>query len=229
MRKGLLFLVIIILYQSCGGKKSAPIPATTPGKAVLATPAKNSLCVTGAAISATESSVTFSWNASDNTDEYDLVVKNLLTSTISNQTTPLTQLAVTLLQNTPYSWYIVSKSKKNSTTTQSDSWKFYNSGSGIITYAPFPAEIISPAPNEIITSATADLSWKGSATDPSTIANYDIYFGSTNTPLVFKTNLTDTVLKSVNLASNTTYYWRVVTRDISGNTSDSGLFQFRTK
>jgi hypothetical protein len=30
------------------------------------------------------------------------------------------------------------------------------------------------------------------------------------------------------VVANTTYYWKVITRDTKGNTSDSGVFEFKT-
>src|SRR5438874_9061701 len=131
MRNRLLTILLATIISGCGGsKKNAPQPASPPGKAVLTAPVQNAVCVTGTVISGTQSSVTFIWNAADHADSYDLVIKNLLTSTSSSLTTDKTQLAITLLRNTPYSWYVVSQSSKVSTTAQSDSWKFYNSGPG---------------------------------------------------------------------------------------------------
>jgi hypothetical protein len=201
---------------------------SAPVKAVLTAPAQNGVCITGTVISGTQSSVTFLWNASDYTDSYDLVLKNLLTLTTTTQSTTNTQLSITLARNTPYSWYIVSKSTKIATTAQSDTWKFYNSGSGVVTYAPFPADPSAPTYGQVVTTATVNLSWKGSAVDNNTIANYDVYFGTTTNPAILKSTITDTFVNNVNLASKTTYYWKVITRDINGNTSDSGLYQFST-
>ena len=227
MRKHLLIVASISLaLMSCGGKKNNPVP--DPAKAVLVFPAQNAVCTTGTVISASQSSITFTWNAADNTNSYDLNLKNLLTSATTTQNTANTKLTITLARNTPYSWSITSRSSKTSNTVQSDTWKFYNSGPGVVTYAPFPAEITSPTFGEKVTAVAGkvDLSWTGSAVDNSSIANYDVYFGTTATPAVFKNAITDSFVNNVNVTSGTTYYWKVITRDVDGNTSDSGLFQF---
>ena len=213
MRKTALYITIICLLMGCGGgKKNNPTPVLSPVKAVLTAPAQNAVCTTGTIVSGTQSSILFTWNASANTDSYDLVLKNLLTSISTTQSTGQTQLTITLLRNTPYSWYIVSKSTKTTTTAQSDTWKFYNSGPGVVTYAPYPAEINSPTFGQSVTAnaGTVDLTWTGSAVDSSTIANYDVYFGTTATPPLFKSNVTDSFVNGVSVTSGTTYYWKVV-------------------
>jgi len=232
MRKELLIVSVILILTGCGGKKNNPVPTPPPDinptQATLSAPAQNSVCTSGTILSATQSSIAFSWNASTNTNSYNLVVENLLTSDSTVQNTTQTQLTITLLRNTPYSWYIVSKSSKTSATAQSATWKFYNSGPGVVTYAPFPADITSPTFGQIVTptAGTVDLTWVGSVVAPDVIANYDVYFGTTSTPAILASAITNNFLNNVTVAANTTYYWHVVTRDVSGNTSDSGLYQF---
>jgi hypothetical protein len=156
-----------------------------------------------------------------------LIVKNLLTSDSTVQNTTQTQAPVTLLRNTPYSWYIVSESTKTTATARSPVWKFYNSGPGAVTYAPFPAELTSPGFAQLVAnSGTVNLTWKGSVVAPDVIASYDVYFGPTSSPAMKASAITDSYLNSVTVAASTTYYWKVITKDTFGNTSDSGLYQF---
>lgn len=227
MRNWILFIALIMVLQGCG-KKNNPSPKTIPGKAALTSPTQNAVCTTGTIISNTESSILFTWNSSTNTGSYDLVLKNLLTSATTTQNTTATQLTVTLARNTPYSWYVVSKSTQSGATSQSDTWKFYNAGPGVITYAPFPAEITSPMFGQNVTAnqGTINLTWKGSSVNPGTITGYDVYFGTTNAPSVLKNGIKDSFLNGVPITSKTTYYWKVLTWDVDGNGSDSGLFQF---
>ncbi len=224
MIKKLFIIPALLFLMGCGGGKNNN-PTPTPSKATLMTPAQNAVCTTGAIISNTQSSITFNWDASNNTDSYDLVVKNLLTSATVTQNTTNTSLSLSLTRNTPYSWYIVSKSTKSTSTGQSDTWKFYNSGPGVVTYAPYPAEITSPTFGQAVTTATVNMVWQGSGVDAA-IANYDVYFGTTTSPGLLKSNVTNSFLNNVAVSAKTTYYWKVITRDVNGNTSDSGLYQF---
>lgn len=227
MSAKLFVIPLLFVCMACGGKKHNPAPA--PGQAVLISPAKDALCTTGAVLSPTQSSVSFTWNASANTDSYNLIVKNLITSATITQSTTATQIAITLDRNTPYSWSVLSKSSKSDLTALSDIWKFYNAGPGVITYAPYPAELSSPAFGQKVNTATVNLTWIGSAINNTTIANYDVYFGTTETPALLKNAVTDSFVNGVNVNSGTTYYWKVITRDINGNTSDSGLSEFSTE
>jgi hypothetical protein len=228
MKKALIIFSVILILTGCGGKKNNPPPDINPVAATLTAPAQNEVCTTGTIISATESTVQFTWDAPTNTNSYELVLENLLTSTKTSQTTAQTQISINLLRNTPFSWYIISKSSNTSATAQSSTWKFYNSGPGVVTYAPFPADITSPTFGESITATNGaiDLTWQGSSVNPGTIANYDVYFGTTNTPPIAYSATTNSYVDNVTVVSGTTYYWRVITRDIQGDTSDTGLYQF---
>jgi hypothetical protein len=219
-------ILLLLLIVTIGCKRENPEPES-PAKATLVFPASNALCTAGTVISATQSTVILTWNASANSDSYAVTIKNLITGDVVTQGTNTNQLAVTILRGTPYSWYVVSKSASTSATAQSDTWKFYNSGVGIINYPPFPAAIIEPIFSQIITTSNSmiTLTWSGSDTDGD-IAGYDIYFGTTSTPPLFRTNYTNMSLGNVPVVAKTTYYWKVITKDTQGNTSDSGTYQF---
>lgn len=234
MRKGILILLLFSVILGCKKSKpgdtpepTPPVPqAPAPEKAVLTSPAMNEPCLSGVSVSALESSVVFSWTAAKNAESYDLVLKNLLTNATSTHAAGQTTLKVNLLKNTPYSWFVKAKTSKTTTVSQSDTWKFYNSGDGSVTYAPFPAEIISPvyAANLAATNKVT-LKWTSSDVD-NDIVSHAVYFGTSATPALFNESIIAKEL-DVTVTSNTTYYWRVVTRDATGNTSDSGIFQFK--
>jgi hypothetical protein len=224
----ILFLSLIVL-NSCKKTGDVEIPGTTPPSAATLTfPAQNSACTTGTVISATQSTIVFSWNTSANTTGYELNVKNLLTGVTTSYLTLNNQLSVDLLRDTPYSWYVASKSTTSSVTTKSDPWKFYNAGLGSSSHPPFPADGLKPTFNQDITATAGvvNLSWTG--TDPdNNITSYDVYFGTTANPASFKTGLTDAFTNGVSVTAGTIYYWKVITKDAQGNTSDSGVFQFK--
>lgn len=223
--KNALFFLVLLSLAGCSGKHNNPAPPS-PEKVVLNAPAQNSICVSGTIVSNAISEITFTWNASLYTESYDLHIVNLLThEPVATQTTTATKLAVQLSRSTPYSWYVVSRS--SSATVTSDTWKFYNSGSGVVSYAPFPADIISPAfgTNITSTSGAINLTWKGSEVNNGALT-YDVYFGKTTTPVLLKSGITDMFLNNVPVTSGTTYYWRIVSKDTQNNSSDSGLYQF---
>jgi hypothetical protein len=241
MKRPLLALTICLLILGCGGKGNNPQPGgngggggtTTPPaptQASLVSPAQNAVCTTGTIVSDTTSTISFSWDASSNTSSYQLSIQNLVTNAVVTQTTSATQVSVTLLRNTPYAWFVVSSSTKTTTTAQSTTWKFYNAGAGVVSYAPFPADIVSPTYGQDVTPSAGaiSLTWKGSDVSANSIANYDVYFGTTKTPPLLQGKITATTISNVTVAPNTTYYWEVITRDDLGNTSSSGIYQFTT-
>jgi hypothetical protein len=216
--------LLVFALSTCAKKESEP-PA--PLATVLNEPLKDEVCLTGKIISDSESTIEFKWTAAANAESYELSIKNLLTSVIATHTTSATNIVLTLARNTPYSWFVTSKSSKSATTAVSPTWKFYNSGSGATSYPPYPAEIISPTLGQKITAANGKLTlqWRGLDTD-NDIVNYDVYFGTSNAPGILQSKLSETSLPNVAVNPSTTYYWKVITRDAKGNTSDSGTFQF---
>ena len=200
-----------------------------PTKAVLSLPLNNEACISGTVISSTQSSITFKWAASQNTETYDLTIKNLESGATTSQNTNLTEVSVSLARNTPYSWFVTAKSSKIATTAVSDTWKFYNSGEAISSYAPFAAEMVSPLMAQRInpTAGKIILDWTGSDVD-NDISNYDVYFGTTTIPALLKSNQVESMLTDVAVNAGTTYFWKVITKDRKGNTSDSGIYIFYT-
>ena len=221
MRKFFLISLAAVMSLTVSCKKESD-----PGKADLIFPKKDEACITGNVVSDTENSIKFSWKASENTDTYTLTIKNLLNGEIITHITGGTILDVQLQRNTPYSWTVISQSTSNKTAI-SDTWKFYNSGPGVLSYTPYPAEIVSPVMGEKVNASTSKVSldWTGSDTD-NDIVSYDVYFGNKSVPALLKANNTDSKLDEVSVSGSGTYYWKVITKDSKGNTSDSGVYQF---
>jgi hypothetical protein len=225
MRRRFAFLIISLIIISFGCEKEAPAPIA----AVLVSPLYNEACTTGIILSDTESKIYLSWNAGANAESYEVTLMNLLNQDKQTKVTNANTIEVTLKRNTPYSWYVTSKSSKSPVTAKSSIWKFYNPGLGTSSFPPYPAEIISPTLGQKVTAINGKLTlqWRGLDTD-NDILNYDVYFGTSNAPGILQSKLSETSLANVAVNPATTYYWKVITRDAKGNTSDSGTFQFIT-
>jgi hypothetical protein len=205
-----------------------------PGKSTLTAPANNKTCETGTSVSDTKSEVTFTWGASADTNTYDLKITDLNSSTITNKTgLSTTTTKVTLDKGVPYSWNITSKSTASTTTTASDTWKFYLAGTGIVNYAPFPADLKTPPSGSTITrdgDGKVAFTWDGSDPDTGDTLKYTLYVDKTDgkqTPPTAQTDLTAKTA-SVALEAATTYYWRVKTSD-GVNSSYSIVYSFKTE
>ena len=198
-----------------------PAPAPTPqvpspGKSSLSAPENNEVCYEGEEVDDSNSEVTFSWDASSDTDSYDLVITNQETSQSQTESgITSTSKAVTLATDVSYSWKIVSKANDTSDTTDSDTWQFYLAGDGQENYAPFPATILSPTSGAAVdtNNGSITLSWEGNDPDEGDSLTYTIYFDEVDglqDPI--EEDSSETELE-VSVESRTTYYWRVKTSD----------------
>lgn len=192
-------------------------------KVNLQFPHEDGLCNVGTNITPTQSTVVFEWEASTIAEGYTITVTNLISgNTIVDETTE-DKIGIVLNRATPYSWFVASKA--GARTENSDVWKFYNAGPGVQTYAPFPATLNAPNMAASVNAGNVTLLWTGSDVDDD-IAGYDVYFGTSNNPSIHASDVSASQLQ-VSVASGTIYYWKIVTKDATGNTSESGTFQFR--
>jgi hypothetical protein len=220
--KRYVILMFAMLTAACG-KDTETVPP--PGKVNLLTPAQNILCTDGTILSDTTSTLQFTWTKAENADGYRLYLQDL----VSKQTVAITvtdsQTVCTLIRNRPYAWYVVSLSTKANASTKSDIWDFYVAAPAAVAYPPFPARVLTPADGAAVTSTKIDLSWSGSDAD-NDITGYDVYLSNIPFPTLLQANVTDMFLKDVPVTTGT-YYWKIITHDSKGNTSDSGLFSFK--
>jgi hypothetical protein len=223
MKKFSVIFILLLLFN-CSSENSG---STIPTPAALTFPDNNKECTTGIEVNATQSSVTFTWNASVNTDSYDIIIKNLDTNSSLTFSSITNEKTITINKATPYSWYVISKSTTEIETAQSETWKFYNAGDGVQSYAPFPAELIAPTMGSNLTGVTTvTLEWSGSDVD-NDIIGYDIFIDTTSPPTTqLGSNQTETTIDATVAAGNV-YYWRVITTDSEGNNSESEIFSFR--
>lgn len=224
MRYLSIFLFVALCF-SCKKKD----PANPPEITQLVFPQNNSECTTGRDIGPNSSMVEFRWQKALNTDTYVVSVTNMNTNITQTESTSALSKEFPLEKGAPYSWLINSKNASILEAATSQTWRFYNSGFQT-TYAPFPAEIIMPAFGASIfmdSNNEVNLSWSGSDID-NDIESYELYFSTTTPPNTLLETSTATS-STVTVESGADYYWKVLTIDGEGNTSDSGIFNFRVR
>lgn len=189
----------------------------------LVFPFEDELCNEGTNLTPTESTIFFEWEPNDNAEMYTLSIENLNTAAIETYETIDFIIPITLERAEAFRWF-VSYNYQEETKT-SAVWNFYNAGPGVQTYAPFPAQIISPSMAQTINATNSvSLQWSGSDVDNDIVA-YDVYFSNSNPPDLISSDTTASQL-SVSVISSSIYYWNIVTKDAAGNTSESGVYQF---
>ncbi len=215
------FLIVLLTLISCGSGDDSNngnennIPE--PDAATLNKPSNNSECLQVDAVK-------FEWNNSKNTTSYDIEVKNLSNNLVISQSTTSNNVEITLEKGFPYSWQITSKNE-GSVTKKSDIWKFYLSGTPLKNHAPFPAEIVTPKPGETIVKGNIELSWTFSDIDSSDTHTFEIYLDTQNASTIIESDYSATK-KSVSINLAGTYYWKIITKDNHGSTSNSGISSF---
>ena len=219
-----LMLTALSSCSSGAGEDTLTPPIEAPGKSALTAPANNAPCQDVN----TAGQVTFQWSAATNAETYDLKITNLNTNASSSQTDITgTSKAVTLNRGIPYSWQVTAKNK-GTTTTASDTWRFYLAGDGVVNYAPFPASPLSPTPGATVTptEGKVTISWESGDADGDALT-YTLYADAVDgaqSPVA--SNVTATSL-ALSVQAGTVYYWRVVAND-GKNTATSILYTFKT-
>lgn len=225
MKKYFALVVLSLLVLTCKKKESPKSPVA----ALLTFPLQNSECNTGVDLNATTSRVEFSWQAAKHTDTYELRVTNTASNITQTVSTSSLFAQLPLEKGAPYSWSVVSRNDETEDIASSAVWQFYNAGFAI-TYAPFPAQVVHPESGSRVIkdiNNEVELEWFGADIDGD-IVGYEVYFGSVSPPVDLVASPSVSVQRAkVTVVSNTTYYWKVLSRDSEGNTSDSGIFTFK--
>ena len=232
MKRFILASCILFSVLSCskGGDTPKEEENLDPTAASLVFPLNNSECIEGVIKSKSKSTVTFKWEATLNTDGYELKLKNLSTGVSIGYNTSNSEIPIELERGVAYSWYVISKNNISGEKAESKVWKFYNASESSSSYAPFPAEVVAPEINVKLPYSENGITLEWSASDVDNDINaYDVYFGVGKNPELYKENVSLNKLENVAVQMETMYYWKVITIDSKGNTSTSDLFQFKVK
>ncbi len=227
-------MVFSLFIVSCGGgSDDSPAPRSSqqivpdPKATTLIFPGDNTECNEGVVIDELKSRVTFQWNASEDTDNYEVNIRNISTNVSTTSTISAEESAITIDRGAPYEWFVISKATGSNVTASSAKFKFYNQGPGIENYAPFPAEALNPTRGADVTNSggIVTLSWKGTDID-NDIVTYEVFFGTNESPTDSLGTTSENNLDAT-VTAGTIYYWRVVISDEQGNTSQSEVFEFK--
>lgn len=235
--KILIIGILHLGFSSCGGGDSSSddIPPVEPSPEVLApTPAtlifpeNNTECNEGVVSSSdeTKSTVPFEWNAGQNTDSYEINLKNLETNGTQKSTSTSTEKDIIIDRGVPYEWFVVSKASGTNETATSPVFVFYNQGPGLENYAPFPATAVNPKRGSSVpNSATIILEWSASDLDED-ITSFEILFGTLESPENSLGTTEETTIQT-DISPGNTYYWQIITKDANENSSNSEIFNFQ--
>lgn len=228
-------ILILLLALACGGSgdsppEEEPEQIENPVATTLIFPENNTECQEGTIVSNTQSRILFQWNASEHTDSYEVHLEKLEDGTRAIHLSITNELDIVLERGKAYSWSVLSKSDSTDETAESEVWKFYNAGAGTVNYAPFPADLLSPTNNEVVSlsaSESVQLDW-GAFDIDGDIVSYHIFLDVENPPITSRGTTSNTEF-NVDVVANATYYWYVQVTDSANNTSRSDVFSFSTQ
>jgi len=217
-----LHIILFILLMGC----KDPIP--TPEAALLLLPEADQSCLY-VSVDSAKARVTFSWELALHTDTYTINVVNLVTQELTSIQTEEITATLTLDRGTPYGWEVISSSEVSNKVTPSESRRFYLEGEQQFSYVPFPAKLVSPEMNEVVSlnNGSINLTWTGLDLD-NDIDSYAVFLGTSEDDLAEIATGLVSPNHSVSLQSNTAYVWQVTTRDELNNVSTSPYFRFQT-
>ena len=221
-----LAFFLSFIFFSCG-----PDPIPVPEPSLLIAPSNLNICNTASRINDLERQVRFQWTAPLNTESYNLVVQNTLTGEQQTITTSLLTESIILTSGAPYQWYVISKSSLTVEEGKSSIWYFYLEGNPQASHFPFPALLLSPS-DELIVSLNASnaftFEWEGNDLD-NDIQGYDFYLGTSSSFLNKEREAITSQQVTLVLIPNTIYFWQIISKDLQGNQSTSEIYQFQTQ
>jgi hypothetical protein len=222
MKRKILFFVMLLAVlglstmQSC--KKDAVV---TPKEYVAAMPEAPVPAVDAVVpFTGTGQAITLEWTGTaTNAIKWDVYFGDTdAPDLVSSAQTANTYTAHVTAGGT-YFWGVVTVDANN-VESASELWSFQ------VNSNPVVPVLTAPANNAVAVSKTVALKW--TATDPEEDdLTFDVYLGTTATPGVATTGLADATY-SPTLAYNTTYYWRVVSKDPYGGSATSAVYKFTT-
>lgn len=237
LRKYILLISVLFSLISCGSDSGGDdgtdpeemMTIPPPSATSLIFPENNTECNEGENINEMQSRVTFRWEATENTDSYQVNIRNLNTNSITMISSLTTEIPILIQRGTPFEWFVISQANGTTETATSISARFFNQGPGIENFAPFPAEVVFPVMGSTVDLSTNNpivLEWSSTDID-NDIINFEILFDTVNPPLEI-IGESDMSSLETNAEANTIYFWQVISRDEHGNSSTSPVFQFRT-
>ena len=229
MKKYIFTLVLSTLLWSCGGSggdSPEPEPVNNaPNTPTLKYPTNNLLCI--------DNTIVFEWNTATDPDgdtvsyQVQIAKDNQFTEIVESISNTSTTKTISLDKGVAYYWRVSAKDTKNLSSEYSSVNSFYTEGTGVSNYLPFSPEIVSPTLNATVTETSATLEWNASDVDNDPLS-FDVYFGTTETPTTIVSSNQTSKTFNVDVASETTYYWKVVVKDDKGGETIGQIWNFKT-
>ncbi len=170
-------------------------------------------------------SISLSWTSTDPNNDpltYDVYFGTITDPPLlSSEQTSSTYDLETIAGNTTYYWKIVSKDDHDN-VVEGPVWSFTTENlPPSLPYDPYPID------NADIVSSDIVLEWSCDDPDGDTLI-YDVYFGTITDPPLLSSEQTSSTYNLETIAGNTTYYWKIVSKDDHDNVVEGPVWSFTT-
>lgn len=222
MKKVLIVAVMVFLSflnVQCSKTPNNQVPTAVS----LMYPTNNLLCI--------DNTITFNWSEAtdpENDDlEYNLIIATdrTMTNVVENKTLTSLESVVTLTKQTAYYWKVDALDINNNQGTESEVYAFYTKGEGVLNYAPFSSELVSPENNSQVNTTSLSLTWEASDANTTDTLTYELFFGEGATLTLIDDALTEKS-QTVSIESGKTYSWKVNVKDQNGAKSIGQTWSF---
>ncbi len=230
MKLKILYSFITLLIISCS--PSAPAdeeeePGGTlnqaPEKPVLDWPTNNMICA--------DDLLKFKWDTSldpegDPVSYYiQISLDPQFSSIYAQESVAVSSIEVNLNPSQNYFWRVKAKDDNQNESAFSDVWTLSTDGTSNVNNLPSTPEYIFPALGETMSSGDLELSWNSTDDDGDSLV-YDLYFGTSEEPEIFRENLQSNTFELSSLSSDT-YYWKIVVKDNNEGQTVGQVWNFK--
>jgi hypothetical protein len=221
--KNIVIITVLVFFSFLNTQCSKKDKNQAPSVVNLMYPAQNLLCI--------DTTITFEWSAATDPEndvlEYNIIIATDrdMTNVIENKMTTSLQLTVTLEKKTAYYWKVDALDVDNNQGTESEIFAFYTKGEGVLNYAPFTSELVSPENNGQVNATSVSLTWEAADTNAGDTLTYELYFGE-NSSLTLIDEALIVKSQTVLIESGNTYSWKVNVKDQDGAKSIGQIWSF---
>ena len=219
----------LIAYNGSGKSTQSPTWSfTTTNSSTVSAPTTPSSPSPSNGAMNVGTSGTLKWNCSPNdggtTLSYDLYIGTSANNMVLYKSGQGTSCSYSLAANTTYYWKLIAYNGSGK-STQSPTWSFTTKAATV--NAPTTPSSPSPSSGAMNVGTSGILKWNCSPNDGGTTLSYDLYIGtSANNMTLYKSGQGTSC--NYSLASNTTYYWKLIAYNGSGKSTHSPTWSFTT-
>lgn len=177
--------------------------------------------------------LTFEWSDSKDPEEdhvyydFQLSENNTFEDLSLQKYSSVPLLQIQLESGKKFYWRIKAIDHKLEESEYSEVRSFYTEPTLKQNGFPFPPEAVNPLDRHEIDLDKVTLSWETADPDGDELT-YDLYFGSSNPPVLLEKEL-KTNTYDVALEPSTTYYWKVVAKDPKSASAGGAVWYFKNK